>query len=349
MVLAYRVGAAPNDLSHQPVRGEKNISVRMKNLRQLAKIAIYSCILLAIGSTGFLYQKGYRMFIVQSGSMEPSLSVGSAVIVQPSNTYNVGDVITYRTGQNTVVTHRISSVSEEGSFFTKGDANQDVDANAILPEQVLGNVALSISYVGSVFMYARTLPGYVLFIIIPGLYLLIHGLFNVIHALRKTESPHTINTSFVVIATLTSSLFYTISHTNAFFSATDISEDNTFATLASFPKTVALYESNPFTCQGGAQNTTSAYGDVTFVKNGAHLDLNITVDGAVPNTTYAVWVNQHPGACPLSSATFPFGLTTDATGDANVSLATTLQSGATHYWISVVGGGQVLRSISAVL
>ena len=83
---------------------------------------------------GVLMLAGYRPVIVYSGSMEPSLRVGSLAFLEktPSSTLQKGDVITftdpYQPGR--LVTHRITQTIErpEGrAYRTKGDANPAPD------------------------------------------------------------------------------------------------------------------------------------------------------------------------------------------------------------------------------
>ena len=63
---------------------------------------------------------GYRLYVVQSGSMEPDIQTGSLVIskrVSPDNLV-VGDVITFKSKDEstTLVTHRINEIlKEEGT------------------------------------------------------------------------------------------------------------------------------------------------------------------------------------------------------------------------------------------
>src|SRR4030043_1349538 len=80
----------------------------------------------------------YRMFSVDSGSMQPAITQGSLILIQKSDTYGEKDIITYRGEGNTkqVVTHRIMRVSEDKdlgkvSFETKGDANEDPDREMV--------------------------------------------------------------------------------------------------------------------------------------------------------------------------------------------------------------------------
>ena len=106
-------------------------------------------------------------FVVLSGSMEPALSPGDAVIVDASGPVEVGDVITYRTGTDTVpTTHRVVGETD-GGYETKGDANENVDAGTVAPGAIIGRVVLTIPVVGHVILWANTPVGYITLVIGP--------------------------------------------------------------------------------------------------------------------------------------------------------------------------------------
>lgn len=106
-------------------------------------------------------------FVVLSGSMEPALSPGDVVIVDASAPVAVGDIITYRTGTDTVpTTHRIVGV-QDGRYETKGDANGNADAGLVGSEAIIGRVVLTIPVVGHVILWANTPVGYVTFVVAP--------------------------------------------------------------------------------------------------------------------------------------------------------------------------------------
>ena len=128
-------------------------------------------------------------FVVLSGSMEPALSPGDVVIVDASAPVAVGDIITYRTGADTVpTTHRIVGV-QDGRYETKGDANENVDAGLVGPEAIIGRVALTIPVVGHVILWANTPVGYVTFVVAPLVLLGVSELF--VWARRDPETGRT--------------------------------------------------------------------------------------------------------------------------------------------------------------
>ena len=88
---------------------------------------------------------GFRIFKVATGSMEPTITVNSIIVVKETNDINVGDIITYR-DSNGYTTHRIVEKTEE-TITTKGDAN-NVSDDPITTESVIGKVVLYINIFG---------------------------------------------------------------------------------------------------------------------------------------------------------------------------------------------------------
>ena len=91
---------------------------------------------------------GYSMLIIASPSMTGSIEAGDAIIIKNSDSYAVGDVITYFPADESIsVTHRIVRM-EGDKFYTKGDANQSEDPDPVLIEQIAGKVAVKLDKVG---------------------------------------------------------------------------------------------------------------------------------------------------------------------------------------------------------
>lgn len=136
-----------------------------KNLRGRVFSAIWRvmlillAVILAISACALAYDKfvkkskipsvfGYSVLIVASPSMTGAIEEGDAIIIKKSDSYAVGDVITYfPADENFSVTHRIVKM-EGDKFYTKGDANQSEDPDPVLIEQIAGKVAVKLDKVG---------------------------------------------------------------------------------------------------------------------------------------------------------------------------------------------------------
>lgn len=120
---------------------------------------ILLAVILAISACTLAYDKfvkkskipsvfGYSMLIVASPSMTGAIEAGDAIIIKNSDSYAVGDVITYfPEDESFSVTHRIVRM-EGDKFYTKGDANQSEDSDPVLIEQIVGKVAAKLDKVG---------------------------------------------------------------------------------------------------------------------------------------------------------------------------------------------------------
>lgn len=92
---------------------------------------------------------GHKPLVVISGSMEPTLKVGSILYYHSQDIidFNQDDILVYKAKAH-IISHRIVSQSETG-FMTKGDANNTIDSNEVLNKQVLGKgTNWCIPYVG---------------------------------------------------------------------------------------------------------------------------------------------------------------------------------------------------------
>jgi signal peptidase len=108
---------------------------------------------------------GYGQYAVLTGSMEPGIQVGSIVCDKSFDASDetdvdalfVGEIITYRIGSETLVTHRIIEINEEDeTVTTQGDANNAADGSPVAYSSIVGTYAFHIPYLGYISMYSRT-------------------------------------------------------------------------------------------------------------------------------------------------------------------------------------------------
>ena len=95
---------------------------------------------------------GFQLFVIESGSMEPTLNVGSVILTKkPEDTsgLKVGDVVTFKSLSGAVITHRIIGVvtAEEGGigYQTKGDNPiNSPDQDMLTPDRVITVMVMKI-------------------------------------------------------------------------------------------------------------------------------------------------------------------------------------------------------------
>ncbi len=155
--------------------GGKAIPALLCNV--LGTILILGVILMMLPSF-FPRAFGIQVFNVVSGSMEPTIPVGSMIFVQPKDGPEIenGDVIAFYSN-GVVVTHRVVENRElEDRFITKGDANNTEDRQKVQYSELLGKVVLHIPMLGDITAHVTTPLGkiYLFALVLCGL------LFNVI-------------------------------------------------------------------------------------------------------------------------------------------------------------------------
>lgn len=114
---------------------------------------------------------GMRSFVVVTGSMEPNLKVGTLVFTKPQLAYVKNDIVAFEQDGRTI-THRIVNVERQKSqvfYGTKGDANNTSDIKKVPTSAILGKTVLAIPYIGSIVTTFKTIPGFIVFIVIPAL------------------------------------------------------------------------------------------------------------------------------------------------------------------------------------
>lgn len=141
-----------------------SVRQRLLPVRRLGVAAGWTAVLLVgvlllSGTTSVL---PLRSLSVQSGSMAPSLPVGSVLLSTPARTddIRVGDVITFTHPEHSgqLVTHRVvttATTADGPSFRTKGDANAAVDLWSVTPGEQVWRVQGHLPVVGTALTFVR--------------------------------------------------------------------------------------------------------------------------------------------------------------------------------------------------
>src|SRR4051812_43104911 len=100
---------------------------------------------------------GLHSYVVQTGSMEPTIHVASIVFTMPG-TYNKGDIITFNR-DNKSITHRIIE-HKNNTYIVKGDANKVPDPQPVRNNDIVGKDLVIIPIIGRFIGFVRTVPGF---------------------------------------------------------------------------------------------------------------------------------------------------------------------------------------------
>jgi len=81
---------------------------------------------------------GWSPSAITSGSMEPAIRTGDVVVGNPNVPDDLapGTVVTFESNTGMLITHRIIGVDADGSYITRGDANDSPDRPSIKPDEI---------------------------------------------------------------------------------------------------------------------------------------------------------------------------------------------------------------------
>ena len=101
---------------------------------------------------------GYRLYVIMSGSMEPTIMTKQAVITKEIDEPQVNDVIAF--GKDDFITvHRVIKEYTEGGnklYQTKGDNNNTEDKELVSKDIVKGKVVAVLPFVGETILFLQS-------------------------------------------------------------------------------------------------------------------------------------------------------------------------------------------------
>lgn len=134
---------------------------------------------------------GNRTVVIISGSMEPNIGTGAAVVASPVSSSSVkrGDVLVFAVGTATLPrVHRvvkIETVKGVRTVTTRGDANPSDDADKIPLTNTAWRVSYAVPFVGYVIAFATQPLGTLTLVIVP---LLVIGAGSVLEWYNKKRT-----------------------------------------------------------------------------------------------------------------------------------------------------------------
>ncbi len=129
----------------------------MRLIRMVAMGLVATFVTGAVTASVVAWHRGYRVYVVHTGSMTPTLRPGDAVLDGPAPaSVTVGEVITFgvRSAPDSVVTHRVNAIDSDG-IKTKGDANPAADLWTVNLSDVVGTKMATLPYAGYVLVYLQ--------------------------------------------------------------------------------------------------------------------------------------------------------------------------------------------------
>lgn len=135
---------------------------------------------------------GYHIYSVVSGSMEPSIPVGSMVYIKNEAPEDMkkDDVIAFYGARdsNAIITHRVvENRIVMGEFITKGDANQTEDMNPVPYDNFIGKVTCSIPKVGGAAQIFTSVTGKIAAVVIIVVALILETIASTIEKRRYRQ------------------------------------------------------------------------------------------------------------------------------------------------------------------
>ncbi len=111
-------------------------------LRGLALAIVLGLSALLLLGVWVMHTQHIKLLGVQTGSMVPAIGVGDALLVHPQNfsDLRVGQVISYRSDNAMIVSHRLRSIDRQArTVVTQGDHNAQPDS-VVAASQIVGRV-----------------------------------------------------------------------------------------------------------------------------------------------------------------------------------------------------------------
>lgn len=105
---------------------------------------------------------GWQPFVVQSGSMEPTIAVGDVALGRPfqaDEKIEVGRVYMLRdpsVSEDRILVHRVVELRDDHKYTTAGDANAVTDATPVTPDDMRARAILLVPYVGLPVVWMKT-------------------------------------------------------------------------------------------------------------------------------------------------------------------------------------------------
>ena len=136
------------------------------------------------------YNLPVKSFLIQSGSMEPTIMTGDIILVQEQPSYIQRDIITFNDHGDRVVTHRILEEKKNGNsveFITQGDTNESPDIASVPVEDIIGKHVFTIPKLGYLVAKSKSKTGILILIIVPATIIIYDEISKIFSSVSKKD------------------------------------------------------------------------------------------------------------------------------------------------------------------
>ena len=128
---------------------------KKKNLVSTAVLTVFMCLLIGLISCRFTY----GILVIGSGSMTGTLDMGDAIVYKAYDSHEIKkeDVIIFNK-ENVKLVHRVVNIENmngEIRYYTKGDANTNIDNGYVTKDDIIGTTLFRIRFIGYPTLWLR--------------------------------------------------------------------------------------------------------------------------------------------------------------------------------------------------
>jgi signal peptidase len=139
---------------------------------------------------------GYIPATIQTDSMYPTLKKGDLIIdkkISDSKSLKKGDIITFWTiiqEKRVKNTHKIESIQADGSFITRGDANDKADEKIVYKADLIGvYTGTKLVGIGKIADFLQSPTGFLFFIVLPLLLFFLYQVYKFVVIIISIKKP----------------------------------------------------------------------------------------------------------------------------------------------------------------
>lgn len=161
-----KIDVQNNNINDKNNKNKKSVVKGVFNIiSNIFQIIVWILIIIAVSLLVFFSASkktdcfGYRMLIVVTGSMEPTIHVKQAIIVKQNDNPQLGEILAFGASEDFITVHRIIGIEKNGDeilYKTKGDNNNIEDKELVKKAEVRGTVKYILPAVGEVILYLQS-------------------------------------------------------------------------------------------------------------------------------------------------------------------------------------------------